>query len=165
MIKKKQYSERQIVVFSVIDVYHRILLFIVATEYEFQIMVEFSHCSLTTCTAGSTAMQIDPLLVAVCKVIFGFVGRSCFKLYAVCRLYIQGYGGHCFYWNQWTFRQCRQLPKNLHVKMTVPLRVWLPQIAKFMGPTWGPHGACRPQMGPMLAPWTLLSGKLNVVQA
>ena len=32
------------------------------------------------------------------------------------------------------------------------------QIAKFMGPTWGPPGSCRPQMGPVLAPWTLLSG-------
>ena len=32
------------------------------------------------------------------------------------------------------------------------------QIAKFMGPIWGPLGSCRPQMGPMLAPWTLLSG-------
>ena len=32
------------------------------------------------------------------------------------------------------------------------------QIAKFMGPTWGPPGSCRPQMGPMLAPCTLLSG-------
>ena len=32
------------------------------------------------------------------------------------------------------------------------------QIAKFMGPAWGPPGSCRPQMGPMLAPWTLLSG-------
>ena len=32
------------------------------------------------------------------------------------------------------------------------------QIAKFMGPTWGQPGFCRPQMGPMLAPWTLLSG-------
>ena len=32
------------------------------------------------------------------------------------------------------------------------------QIAKFMGPTWGPPGSCRSQMGPMLAPWTLLSG-------
>ena len=32
------------------------------------------------------------------------------------------------------------------------------QIARFMGPTWGPPGSCRPQMGPMLAPWTLLSG-------
>ena len=34
------------------------------------------------------------------------------------------------------------------------------QIAKFMGPTWGPPGSCRPQIGPMLAPWTLLSGML-----
>ena len=36
------------------------------------------------------------------------------------------------------------------------------QIAKFMGPTWGPPGSCRPQMGPMLAPWTLLSGKYRL---
>ena len=35
------------------------------------------------------------------------------------------------------------------------------QIAKFMGPTWGPPGSCRPQVGPMLPPWTLLSGKLH----
>ena len=26
-----------------------------------------------------------------------------------------------------------------------------------MGLTWGPPWSCRPQMGPMLAPWTLLS--------
>ena len=32
------------------------------------------------------------------------------------------------------------------------------QRARFMGPTWGPPGSCRPQMGPMLAPWTFLSG-------
>ena len=32
------------------------------------------------------------------------------------------------------------------------------QITRFTGPTWGPPGSCRPQMGPMLAPWTLLSG-------
>ena len=32
------------------------------------------------------------------------------------------------------------------------------QIAKFMGLTWCPPGSCRPKMGPMLAPWTLLSG-------
>ena len=33
-----------------------------------------------------------------------------------------------------------------------------PQIARFMWPTWGPPGPCRPQVGPALAPWTLLSG-------
>ena len=31
-------------------------------------------------------------------------------------------------------------------------------IARFMGPAWGPSGANRTKMGPMLAPWTLLSG-------
>ena len=34
-------------------------------------------------------------------------------------------------------------------------------IAWFMGPTWGPSGADRTQVGPMLAPWTLLSGILS----
>ena len=31
-------------------------------------------------------------------------------------------------------------------------------IARFMGSTWGPSGADRTQVGPVLAPWTLLSG-------
>ena len=31
-------------------------------------------------------------------------------------------------------------------------------IARVMGPTWGPSGADRTQVGPVLAPWTLLSG-------
>ena len=31
-------------------------------------------------------------------------------------------------------------------------------IARFMGATWGPPGTDRTQVGPMLAPWTLLSG-------
>ena len=30
-----------------------------------------------------------------------------------------------------------------------------------MGPTWGPPGSCRPQMGPALAPWILLSEMLS----
>ena len=38
-----------------------------------------------------------------------------------------------------------------------------PQIARFMGPTWGPPGSCRSQKGPMLAPWTLLSGHVEHV--
>ena len=31
-------------------------------------------------------------------------------------------------------------------------------IARFIGPTWGPTGADRTQVGLLLAPWTLLSG-------
>ena len=42
---------------------------------------------------------------------------------------------------------------------------YLTQIAKFMGPTWGPPGSCRPQMGPILAPWTLLSGEIPDIVA
>ena len=38
------------------------------------------------------------------------------------------------------------------------------QIARFMGPTWGPPGSCRPQIGPMVAPWTLLSGVWNWIR-
>ena len=38
------------------------------------------------------------------------------------------------------------------------------RIAKCMGPTWGPPGSCRPQMGPMLVPWTLLSGDLSDIE-
>ena len=33
-----------------------------------------------------------------------------------------------------------------------------PPIARFMGPTWGPSGADRTQVDPMLVPLTLLSG-------
>ena len=37
------------------------------------------------------------------------------------------------------------------------LNLWLNAlIANFMGPTWGPSGADRTQVGPMLAPWNLL---------
>ena len=33
--------------------------------------------------------------------------------------------------------------------------------SRFMGPTWCPPGSCRPQMGPMMAQWTLLYGYLQ----
>ena len=45
----------------------------------------------------------------------------------------------------------------LHVNATSAL---YPLIARFMGPTWGPPGADRTQVGPMWATWTMLSGSL-----
>ena len=36
-------------------------------------------------------------------------------------------------------------------------------IARFLGPTWGPSGAYRTQVGPMLPPWTLLSGMIRLL--
>ena len=34
-------------------------------------------------------------------------------------------------------------------------------IARFMGPTWGPSGADRTQVVPVLVPWTLQSGRVT----
>ena len=64
------------------------------------------------------------------------------------------------------------LPREVHNVVTTSLNLPissmsrildsnLSQIAKFMGPTGGPPRSCRPQMGLMLAPWTLLSGMLE----
>ena len=36
-----------------------------------------------------------------------------------------------------------------------------PLIAKLTGPPWGPSGADRTQMGPMVVTWTLLSGTIS----
>ena len=35
-------------------------------------------------------------------------------------------------------------------------------IARFLEPTWSPSGADRSQVGPMMAPWSLLSGLLFI---
>ena len=48
------------------------------------------------------------------------------------------------------------LESNLQLCMHIVLLAT--QIARFVGPTWGPPGSCRPQMGLMLTPWTLLYG-------
>ena len=40
---------------------------------------------------------------------------------------------------------------------------WSTQIAKFMGPPWGPPGSCRPQIGPKFSQWALLSGFLPTI--
>ena len=36
-------------------------------------------------------------------------------------------------------------------------------IARSMGPAWGPLRSCRPQVGPMWVPWTLLYGLICVL--
>ena len=59
--------------------------------------------------------------------------------------------------DQYTTRS--NLNCTLHTELVGIIVRELTQIAKFMGPIWGPPGSCRPQMGPMLVPWTLLSGK------
>ena len=40
----------------------------------------------------------------------------------------------------------------------IAISILIHPLARFVGPTWSPSGAARIQVGPMLAPWTLLSG-------
>ena len=47
------------------------------------------------------------------------------------------------------------------LKVIIRLQLTYSQIARFMGPIWGPSGVDRTQVGPMLSPWTLLSGLLS----
>ena len=72
-------------------------------------------------------------------------------------------GGH--YWNAYPgVLKCYSNHCNLIVSwMLVDFNKWqidlmYSQITRSVEPTWGPPGSCRAQMGPMLAPWTLLSG-------
>ena len=56
------------------------------------------------------------------------------------------------------FTYTRELLSWQFIPATADSKCIPPQIVRFMGPTWGPSGADRIKMGPMLAPWTLLSG-------
>ena len=57
----------------------------------------------------------------------------------------------------------RQWPFVLTAMTHVLVRTAVPSlIARCMGPTWGPSGADRTQVGPMLTPWALLSGLIGI---
>ena len=55
---------------------------------------------------------------------------------------------------------CTHTPEiiDMHRGLCDNLQIWT-LIARFIGPTWGPSGADRTQMGPMLVLWILLSGE------
>ena len=53
----------------------------------------------------------------------------------------------------------KKLPSSGMARIKTQASQELTLIASFMGPIWDPSGANRAQMGPMLAPWTLLSGQ------
>ena len=57
----------------------------------------------------------------------------------------------------WLTHTCIYMCVYIYVCVCIYIYI-LPLIASFMGPTWGPHGTDRTQVGLMLAPWTLLSG-------
>ena len=63
-------------------------------------------------------------------------------------------------WNAWCVADTGKSPLTI-AEVILQTASLTPLIARFMGPTWGPSGADKTQVGPMLAPWTLLSGTLG----
>ena len=73
--------------------------------------------------------------------------------------HIVTYRSACLQWWWWWWRWQQQWRQWLipSVDRWLPF-YWGSLTARFMGSTWGPSGADRTQVGPMLALWTLLSG-------
>ena len=73
---------------------------------------------------------------------------------------VEGLGFHVWIWSTlgdgWT-AGCQAAELNWTASKP-------PLTTRFMGPTWGPPGADRTQVAPMLAPWTLLSGSIRTIQ-
>ena len=68
-------------------------------------------------------------------------------------------------WRRWN-AHCSESTDCTEADCPHPGIAWQTCISGFpgsnvMGPTWGPSGADRTQVGPMLAPWTLLSGLIK----
>ena len=53
--------------------------------------------------------------------------------------------------------QCFKRFSNWRIFVEIPATL----IARFIGPRWGPSGADRTQVGPMLAPWTCYFGRFG----
>ena len=59
---------------------------------------------------------------------------------------------------RWTQGHCTAIANEFAYEISFQYLPIYSLRARFMGPTWGPTGADRTQVCPMLAPWTLLSG-------
>ena len=93
------------------------------------------------------------------------VVEACAKLWSGCTLILQiqvkRIFTRCGLWDQKTSNLTKPEDVELAKYDFKYIFCWsrVSQIAKFMGPTWGPSGADRSQVGPMWTPWTLLSSK------
>ena len=65
--------------------------------------------------------------------------------------------GPSHYWTELHY-SIRNKIVNVRLIVLMNTMVYTSLITRLMGPTWVPSGADRTQVGPMLAPWTLLSG-------
>ena len=70
---------------------------------------------------------------------------------------IQGLWSLTDYKQQYDLSPIHTMPRNCKIRCWIIVSLSnltdgsISQIARFIGPTWGPPGSCRPQVGPMLA--------------
>ena len=65
-------------------------------------------------------------------------------------------------WGWWFETLSRPLWRNRSTRLRGRTGIYgASLITRFMGPTWGPSGTDRAQVGPILAPWNLLSGVIR----
>ena len=76
----------------------------------------------------------------------------------VCQFYIEIIPPHPHHHPHPQGQECRKRFHGITSPWLNDCNGFATQLARFMGPTWGPSRADRTQVGPMLAPWTLLSG-------
>ena len=108
----------------------------------------------------SVEMTLDVFLWSMIDIISGRIDNSANKWRPCC---ISNMG--CIYhWHAWfsiNASLTRSVWDDVCTGLCYDITI-LTQIARFTWPTWGPSGADRTQVGPMLAPWTFLSGHLSL---
>ena len=117
------------------------------------------HYTLWTVRGTSNITQETGLTTSLCTALLlritGSMGEICWSL--VDSTHIAS-----AMWKVFSFSMHhRWLSMSGDVAVTVLLLTAL--RARSMKPTWGPSGADRTQVGPMLAPWSLLCGRLESV--
>ena len=117
---------------------------------------DFTNRFYGLCTSQSNQLMICLLLSSV------FMGQLLFIIYTKIHLEIKSRpisstASNSVSSSFWKLAENGIIIIVIWAEFSNQLGHWeITQVAKFMGPTWGPPGSCRPRC----APWTLLSGKL-----
>ena len=129
------------------------LLDVLIIQFSWNIILLFMHSRWKILSTGanySQCMNVQRYTCDLVMLISIFYSDSVGGI----KLIIQDTNGHIAL--NWMQNNCKQTVQKVFFWCKY---FWgTIQIARFMGSTWGQPGSCRPQMGPMLAPWTLLSG-------
>ena len=137
---------------------------------------KISQCITTTkhSKAKTVCIFLGIYCILLCSTVDRFRWHRAHQSISVCSMNDMKYASWQLHWEPYmTLSSMIQtalmyLLYSVQCSMTFhTLLQWLKQnttsLARFVGPTLGPSGADRTQVGPMLVPWTLLSGKSEFV--